>query len=295
MNVFRGVGTKRVASTGSFTNHGGPVVRNPVVKLLFWGAKWQANDMTRLTQFFQDLVASSMMNLLAQYGVGQGSVNPTPLVDQTVAGTLADVDIQFLVQAYYRKGMLPEPDGNQVLMILLDETIGVNDPAQGLVLCEPSGDTAFGYHNFFRTAAGNPAYYAIIPALTDLCVTESCQGSSGCTLKLSDTQEQRRTEVATHEFAEMVTDPQLNAWIDASGNEIGDVCGGINGTITVNGRSWKVQQEWDNAAGVCALGVSAPPPPPVPGGPPPPNRTGNADVTLLNLLAYAFARLIGKA
>lgn len=256
MDIKNGVGTKRAGSAGDFTNQGGPVIQNPAVQPVFWGASWDSNqaDMQRLQQFLSDLVASSLMNLLAQYGVGAATVNPSPLLSLDVAGTLADADIQTLVQNYYSSGALPEPDGNQALMIFLDESIGVNDPANGLVLCEPSGDTAFGYHNFFTTQAGNPSYYAVIPALADLCVTESCSGSSSCTQRLSDTQEQRRTEVTTHEFSEMVTDPQLNAWTDAQGNEIGDVCGGMNGTITVNGRSWKVQTEWDNQAGVCAIG-----------------------------------------
>ena len=256
MDVKNGVGTKRADSAGSFTNHGGPVIQNPAVRPVFWGASWNTHQtsMQRLQQFLSDLVASSLMTLLAQYGVGVASVNPSPLVSLDVSGTLTDADIQARLQGYYSSGELPEPDGNQALMIFLDESIGVNDPANGLVLCEPSGDTAFGYHNFFMTQAGNPAYYAIIPALADLCVTESCSGSPSCTLSLSDTQEQRRTEVTTHEFSEMVTDPQLNAWIDGQGNEIGDVCGGMNGTITVNGRSWKVQTEWDNQAGVCTIG-----------------------------------------
>ena len=256
VDVKNGVGAKRAKSAGSFTNHGGPVIQNPAVQPVFWGASWNANQtaMQRLQQFLSDLVASSLMTLLAQYGVGAASVNPGPLVSLDVSGTLTDADIQAKIQSFYSSGTLPQPDGNQALIVFLDESIGVNDPANGLVLCEPSGDTAFGYHNFFTTQKGNPAYYAIIPALSNQCVTESCAGSSTCTLTLSDTQEQRRTEVTTHEFSEMVTDPQLNAWIDGQGNEIGDVCGGMNGTITVNGRSWKVQTEWDNQAGACALG-----------------------------------------
>jgi hypothetical protein len=59
---------------------------------------------------------------------------------------------------------LPEPTNpsNIALVIYVDETVGVNDPKGGLVLCEARNDTAFGYHNFFMTAAGNSFYYAVI-------------------------------------------------------------------------------------------------------------------------------------
>jgi hypothetical protein len=30
--------------------------------------------------------------------------------------------------------------------------------------------------------------------------------------------------LVSHEYAETITDPELNAWFDASGNEIGDKC-----------------------------------------------------------------------
>ena len=40
-------------------------------------------------------------------------------------------------------------------------------------MCEPAGDNAFGYH-FFTTTAGHEFYYAVIPALTDTCLKESC-------------------------------------------------------------------------------------------------------------------------
>ena len=52
-------------------------------------------------------------------------------------------------------------------------------PLAGLVLCEPTHDTAFGYHSFFHTAAGHPFYYAIIPSLTDGCLHNSCSSDAG--------------------------------------------------------------------------------------------------------------------
>ncbi len=43
------------------------------------------------------------------------------------------------------------------------------------------------------------------------------------------------TMVTTHELAESVTDPQLNAWYDASGSEVGDIVNGS--TVYLNGNA----------------------------------------------------------
>jgi hypothetical protein len=150
------------------------------------------------------------------------------------------------------------------LLIFLDETIEINDPELKVVMCEPSGDTAFGYHHFFTTNAGSQFYYSVIPALDDACLKASCANDSRCSLHLASSRVQRQTQVASHEFAEMVTDPELNAWGDpVSGMENGDICNGQNGTITVAGRTWTVQLMYsptDDASGAEAC-ILAPPKP----------------------------------
>ena len=62
-------------------------------------------------------------------------------------------------------------------------------------LCQPD-DTAFGFHNFFKTTAGNSFYVAVVPGLTDTCLKNACTqastgGDAGCSLKLAQTQLQR--------------------------------------------------------------------------------------------------------
>jgi hypothetical protein len=58
----------------------------------------------------------------------------------------------------------------------------------------------------------------------------------------SEAQEQRLTQVASHEFAEMTTDPQLNAWVDPVKGENGDICNGESDIITVGTHTWTVQR-----------------------------------------------------
>ena len=123
--------------------------------------------------------------------------------------------------------------------------------------------------------AGNPFYYAVVPALNDACLKESCPGNDAdCSLHLAESQEQRRTQVASHEFAEMVTDPEVPAgWIDlddANSSENGHICNGGAGTITAGANTWAIQRiyskEDDEQSGGTSyrLAEAASPLPPLP-------------------------------
>jgi hypothetical protein len=265
-----------------FAYGGGPIIANPQVHATFWGQAWGNPDhATRrgdLIQFLQDFIASDYMNILSQYGVGQGAgkcgtwlgASDVP----TVSGELTDTGIHQQIQSMIDAGTVPEPGSpsEMALMIYLDESIEVNDPTLGVVMCEPQGDSAFGYHNFFSTTAGNKFYYSVIPALDDKCLKESCPQDNSCSLHLALTQEQRQTQVSSHEFTEMTTDPEINAWRDPnSGEENGDLCNGQTGTITVSGRSWTVQLMYsktdDTGSGAaCVIGPPNPLPSLLPGG-----------------------------
>lgn len=239
-----------------FVYNGGAVVAIPAVFTSYWGALWSDADhqsaAQRLNLYVQDLLASNFMNVLSQYGVGSGAGSGQFMAASflpNVANQLADSDIQNAIQQAINAGQIPEPPANntsQALVIFLDENTEVDDPNLGIVMCEPQGDTAFGYHNNFTTAAGNPFYYGVIPALDDACLQNSCPGG-GCSLDPSLSQEQRRTQVASHEFAEMLTDPAPpTGWYDQNdpnSGEVGDICNGESDTIVgASGNTWTVQR-----------------------------------------------------
>jgi len=239
-----------------FVYNGGAVITSPVVYTSFWGALWSDTDhqaaAQRLNLYMQDLLASNFMNVLSQYGVGTGAGSGQFAGDsfvENVANQLTDGDIQSIIQQAIDDGEIPEPPPNnssQVLLIFLDEDNEVNDPSLGIVMCEPQGDTAFGYHNNFTTTAGNPFYYGTIPALDDACLQNSC-GNNPCSLNPSLSQEQRRTQVTSHEFAEMVTDAAPpTGWYDQNdpnSGEVGDICNGESDTINgASGNTWTVQR-----------------------------------------------------
>lgn len=310
--------TITAAANPKFSWHGGPIVPNPQVFSSFWGPTWTkpANQRraTRLNQYLKDLLQSKYMNILTQYGVGQGAGAAGSFIKSTfvndVPAVLSDKKVSKIIQQGIDNGTFPEPGNptNNVLMIFLGEGISINDPASDLVLCHPIHDSAFGYHSFFKTTKGHPFYYSIVPSLNKTCITATCPSDADCSLHLSEDQEQRQTQVASHEFAEMVTDPQLNAWFDAStGSENGDICNGESGTIKVGPNSWTVQRMYSKFDDIKSKGASfsltepANPIPRLSPGPPAAHVSGvghaqpGAPVGLLPLPTVHFDTKSGKA
>jgi hypothetical protein len=255
-----------------FTYSGGPVIETPQVSVLFVGNWSSSADQTRATnlkQFVSDLLNSDYMNILSQYGCGSsGSV----VASATVASpdsNLSTSDIHDILQSAIDDGLVPAAGPSNAYIIVLDNTTGVNDSAADAVMCEASSDNAFGYHFHFPTTGGANCYYAVVPGLSDTCLKNSCPTDSSCTLHLSQTQEQRQTQVASHELSEMFSDPEVefnNAWTSLStGDENGDICNGNAGSITVDTRTWNVQLMYSksddmssNGGTTCIAGLSNP-------------------------------------
>jgi hypothetical protein len=71
--------------------------------------------------------------------------------------------------------------------------------------------------------------------------------------------------IIAHETEEAISDPDLNAWFDSSGQENADKCAwtfgstftepnGSSANMTLNGIDYLIQQNWVNASGgFCSL------------------------------------------
>jgi hypothetical protein len=249
-------------SASDFDYQGGLIVTCPQVYLTFWGTGWQSRDgearRDKLEQYVADLLRSEQMNVLTQYSVGFGAGLSGRVVDSSLVTTApaqitatAPNRIQDIVQGMVNAATIPEPTNptDSVLVIFLDDNIEVAG-SFGQTMCEPTSDTAFGFHDVFNTAAGNPLVFAIVPGLTDACLTNSCPGGNPtCSLQTTQAQLDRITQVTSHELCEMFSDPSLDAWTGSSSGENGDICNGESGSISVAGRQWNVQRiysEWDD-------------------------------------------------
>lgn len=269
------------AGSGSypyFVYNGGPVVSNPQVYNIFLGNWTSSADQTRAThlnQFITDLMNSSFMNNLAQYGTGSSGTFKQGVFIANTNTSLLDSQLQTIIQTAINNSTVPEPapNSNIVYIVFLDDSTGINDASAGFVMCEAGSNEAFGYHSFFPTTAGNSAYYAVVPGLTNACLADGCPGgNSGCSLNTSMTQEQRQTKVVSHEFTEMITDPEVNssyAWndpTDFNSGEDGDICNFLTpGTITVGSNTWTIQPIYSktddmqtNGATTCIFGAPNP-------------------------------------
>ncbi len=119
---------------------------------------------------------------------------------------------------------------------------------------ECSGTVYCAYHSSF-TSGSSTILYANMPY----------DGVSGCEsgeYPNGDTGADSDLNVTSHENIETITDPLGNAWIDSSGNEIGDKCnftfgsplGGAAGAEyneQISTGNYYLQEEWSNAAGGC--------------------------------------------
>ena len=227
------------------TRQAGPIINNPQLYNVFlgdWTSAYDKERIKRLNQFTADLVNSSYMTILAQYGCTKPGNFIKSVIIKNTSKVFTDSSLQQVLQRSFDGLLLPEPKPNDVFMIYLANDASVEDQTLKISMCGAKGN-AFGYHHYFKTVEGNKCYYSIIPGLTDACVNGTCYGQINCSLKLTQSQEARQTQVASHEIIEMVTNPESTAWYDVlQGGEIGDICNGYSDTIKVGENSWYVQQ-----------------------------------------------------
>ncbi|MFI5138082.1 MAG: hypothetical protein ACHQIM_09655 [Sphingobacteriales bacterium] len=255
----------------NFGYQGGPIIPNPQVYTIYLGDWTSLANVARannLDQFITDLMNSDYMNMLSQYGTGSTGTFVQRVIIPNANNSLLRADLDTILQNAIDTNKIPEPTNpSNAYIVIFDDAMGMNDVPTNNILCEANNDNAFGFHDVYNTNAHNNLFFAIIPGLTNTCLTNSCPGNDGgCSLHLAQTQEQRQTQVISHEFTEMITDPLNNsAWVEPFVAENGDICNGNSGNITVGPRTWNVQQmysKWDdmqsNGATICVLGSPFP-------------------------------------
>lgn len=113
------------------------------------------------------------------------------------------------------------------------------------------------YHGYYVSGT-TPVVYANMPyADPNYCYSSG----TGQTSPNNDIPADAAANVSSHELTEAITDPELNAWFDSGGNEIGDICawdfgltytwdGGLANEMW-NGHFYTLQTEYDNNAAAC--------------------------------------------
>ena len=259
--------------------HGGPVMDTNTVYAIFWdpGAKYPLarNYAGLIVRFFKDVSAATnagattnVYHLDTQYGAGitgssQVTLNSLPnqstfggyFVDRTaVSNGCTDVDTSSCVSdsqmsAEISKDISSTGWSNGQPTIAQNHEFFMFTP-KGLGSCiisviECSFSTFCAYHS----SVGNMVYANMPFADT---VPSACDAGYHPNSAINANAD-ATINVTSHEHNESITDPFGSAWYDSSGNEIGDKCAWMFGTVgsnqanqTINGHPYILQQEFSN-------------------------------------------------
>ena len=240
--------------------NGGAVLLGTTNVYYIWYGNWDSSSIGILTNLASHIGGSPYFNINTGYfdGMGRSVSNSVSLAastqDNYSRGTnLSDSDIWLIVSSALSSGRLPI-DSNGAYFVL---TAG-NVRASGFPssVCGWHSEQAFNNTKIHYAFVGNPD-----PAGLSSCAqqTTSPNGNAGADAMAS---------TVAHELDEIVTDPNLDAWYDSSGAEVGDKCSwtfgatytAINGAkanMRLGAKDYLIQQNWVNASGgYCALSYS---------------------------------------
>lgn len=281
----RALGYTSPASGKPVEYHGGPVMPSNTNYAIYWdpaGApSYPAGYQAGINRYFEDLAHDSggVMNtdsVLPQYGdsasefanysshfggalTDTASYPASGCAEATIC--LTDEQLRAELQMFVKANKLPI-DLQHEYFLLAPPGVESCFEAAGNECSAGTKNAKFCAYHGFITVASAVLVYANDPYV----------GGLGCDLgeehpngNVSD------AEIAgglSHEHSESVTDPELNAWFDTRGQEVGDKCrtfkqatefgeplgkapDGSNYNQVINAGLYWYQQEWSNAAGGC--------------------------------------------
>lgn len=202
---------------------GGKVLQGPVtVHFIFYG-DWDSPEQQAraelLQRFVTDVSDSDYMKILSLYSEQD---SPTPTSTVSVGGVTFDPysggtdllevqDIGNVVQRFVRRGLT----GNE-------NTIYAIFPSPDVRVHQHCEDAA-GWHSYFQYRNARIKYMFIGDERSCFHNADAGWGPNG------DAFEDETVDIFAHELTETITDPEVDAWRDASGLEIADKCVGEYG------------------------------------------------------------------
>jgi hypothetical protein len=249
------------STTNGIYYHGGPVLHGTVNLYFIWYGNFVNGPKRSDSMTTQDLLTS----LFASGGLGGSSyarINST-YTDASHAVTGNFVLAEWANDYYSHGKQLNDSSVAAVVSsaissrVLPKDTDGVYFVLTSSDVTETSGFCTqyCGWHSH-ASIGGSDLKIAFV-GNSDQCPNaceeqaKSPNGDSGADAMAS---------IMAHETNEAISDPDLNAWYDASGNENGDKCawkwGPVTGTLgngaynmTVAAHHWLIQMNWENARG----------------------------------------------
>jgi hypothetical protein len=223
----------------------GVVMDVPTVVHVYWGSYWTTDaglaDRAVLDAFTGMVGGASWWGLTAEYADSHGTAPGAPtqgapvLVADDPPSKLYATDTQLhqFLSAQLTAGTLTYDA----------ETVYIVIPAPGTN--GPRGEC--GHHSYFSTSvdgARHKVIYSLVPYLGD-------DPSCGVGVDVNTKAQDQMTVTLSHEIAEAVTDPYLDAWTTPpDGVEIADQCD-TGFAATWGAASFAVQDLWSNASSGC--------------------------------------------
>jgi hypothetical protein len=252
------------ATNSPIIYHGGPVILGPHNVYFIWYGNWSQNSATSiLPQFISSLSGSAYFNINTTYSnsSGQSIANSVSFAGQVFdnysqGSVLSDQGLQAAVSLPLQNGSLPV-DPNGIYLVLSSADV---DQKGSL------GEFCINFCGFHNHAAlnGTDIKFAFVGnsarCLNNCAAPNIGAGPNG------NVGADGMANIMAHELNETVTDPDLNAWFDSSGLEVGDKCNftfgpeftsanGAPANITLGNRNFLIQESWYNAGGgFCTIG-----------------------------------------
>lgn len=205
------------------------------------------------TQYYQNIDGKvSYISSQGRFGGAYIDTSPYPESNCKASTTphtcITDADIAAKVQEV---AALKGWDGglNNLFMVYTSKGEDVCDDSTAFSSC--ANIDYCGYHG--HTGQTSPVFiYAIMPY-------GDPAGCGGAKTPNNSPAAEAAMNTASHEIAEAITDPLIDAWMTADGEEIADICGGYgtntwkSGTANQmwNGHFYELQQEYNNHTKSC--------------------------------------------
>ena len=260
-----------VVASNVLSYHGGDLVANADVFLLFWGAEWQSD--TEHIAAAQDVITLYQQIGMAGYAcswneysllnqpVGPSRYHGAEVIASEPPSPVPDQLIHELIMAEVDAGRAPAPTDDTVYVVLPPRGVPVD--VGGQTGCGGSRFVFCGYHDSFQRTPNAAARfrYAVLPF--------PCDASQGtCFVDGTGNAGRSLQEVGSHELAELVTDPDappvgLSGWLsDRTGDENADICtsAACDADIQAGQQTLLVNSLWSNLAKGCIDSVPCSPP-----------------------------------
>ena len=265
---------------------GGPVLHANRTHVIFWdpagsGLAFDAGYQPLIETFLIDVAAdshrtSNVYGLSGQYTDGGGpaaydstyggevlATDPLPpngCTEPALSGPgwsvcMTDDQLEAEIERVIAADRLPTTNHDVYFLVTPDGLGSCTDAGSSSCALGGSRGGYCGYHS--DTESG--VYYAVIPYNA---VPGHCQSNNP---RPNGSTADPTISTISHEHNEMVTDPTGDAWIDATGDEDGDLCltdfgpslAGPGGSMTtawnetIHGGRFFLQEEWSNADSSC--------------------------------------------